>query len=71
MRERCLTYVDAELKAKFLERFGDYGAISFVLEAALSELLDATEGQPNMEELVRQGIKNHVLRNQFQPKTQN
>lgn len=70
MRDRCVTYVDVDLKERFLRRFGEHGAISFALEAAMSEALAMTEGQPELEDLFRQAIRTSVLRNQFQPNSQ-
>ena len=64
-RVQVRTYVDEEVRDRFTKRFGgEYSAISFTLESAMREVLDMTEGQPDMEDLVRQGIRNYVLRNQ-------
>ena len=65
-REQTRTYVDADVKARFEQRFGGYGATSFVLETAMRELLDITEGQPDIEELVRQTIRTYVLKRKLE-----
>ena len=62
MKVLCRTYIEESVRDAFESRFGDYGAISFVLENAMRELLDMTEGQPDQEEMVRAAIRVHVLK---------
>lgn len=59
-RELCRTYVDPLLKERFYRRFGDK-TLSFVVETSMRELLDMTDGAPDLEDLVRLSIRNHVL----------
>lgn len=58
------SHVDAELRKKFEDRFG-YGSIAWVVEAAMREILEMTEGQPDLTDLIKQAIQRRVLRIQL------
>ena len=65
------TYIDSDILERFNKRFGDYGAVSFTLESAMSEMLDMTDGNPDQEELVRQAIRLHVEKSRPRPQRVN
>ena len=66
MRQQLRTYIDCELKERFTARFGGYSAIAYVVETAMKELLDVTEGQPDLEDLIRQSIRTYVLKRKLE-----
>lgn len=55
------TYVDAELKRRFEEQYPMQGSLSWLLETALAEILDLTDGQPPLQKLVRSSIRSTLL----------
>lgn len=69
MKVLCRTYIEESVRDAFEARFGTYGAISFVLENAMRELLDMTEGQPDQEEMVRAAIRVHVMKTKLATRT--
>lgn len=66
MRQPVRTYVDSDIYERYVARFGGYASISYIIETAMSEVLDATEGQPDMEELIRQSIRTYVLKRKLE-----
>lgn len=60
------TYVDPEIRRRFTEQFPMDGAISWVLEAAMTEILSITDGQPPLVEVVRDSIRLTILQRKLQ-----
>lgn len=64
-RVKVCTFVDSDLRDQFERHFGGYGSLSYVLETAMSEVLSMVAHDPPFDELIRQGIRTHVLRNKL------
>lgn len=60
------TYIDPEIRRRFVEQFPMEGAISWALEAAMTEILSITDGQPPLVELVRDSIRLTILKRKLQ-----
>ena len=58
-------YVDRETLTKFRAQFPMHGSFSWILQAAMTEVLAITDGQPELETLVRQSIRSTLLRNRI------
>jgi hypothetical protein len=56
------TYVEPHLIRRFHDQFPMTGAVSWLLETALVEVLALTDGQPAVQELVRNAIRAAILR---------
>lgn len=55
-------YINPDIHTRFIARFGNKGAVGYVLEHAMEELLDMTEGDPSLADRARQAIRLHILR---------
>jgi len=61
-KRRTTVYVDPVMVERLTQRFPMQGVMSWLMEQAMTSLLDATDGQPDLEELVRSSIRASLLR---------
>lgn len=60
-RKLVRTYVDEALLAEWNSTHGDYAAISWLVETAMTEVLRLTKGQPTLTQSVKDGIEKKLL----------
>ena len=65
------TYVDPKLKARFDAQFPMQGSLSWALETALREILRATDGQPDLLNLVQAGMRRTMQSNRLASRSEN
>lgn len=54
-------YIDPNLRDRFAEQFPGHGSLSWVLETAIQELLQLTDGSPPLADTLRAAIRHAVL----------
>lgn len=64
MSRRRITriYITPELRDRYLARFPGTGSLSWLVETAMTEMLDLTSGAPEATSVVRAAIRAAVLR---------
>lgn len=56
-RVRVVTFVDKQLRDQFQEQYPFHASVSWLLEQAMRELLDATSGSPSLTSRVRLAVR--------------
>lgn len=62
-RQLVRSFVDQDLHRRFRAQFPMHGALSWLMETAMAEVLAITDGTPDLEDLVKQSIRQTLLRN--------
>lgn len=65
------TYIDPRLLERFNAQFPMHGALSWVLALGMEAVLDLTDGQRPLEDVVRSSIKASLIRQRAQPQPDN
>lgn len=67
---RVRTYISPDLRDRFAAQFPGNGGLSWLLETAVRELLELTDGQPTVQQLVRRSIRAAIIRERLTLKTE-
>lgn len=66
-RTEVRTYVDRDLRQRWERKFGKYATLSWLVSTAMEEVLNATEKDPSLDEVVRSCVRQHIKKHQYQP----
>lgn len=59
-KERTCANIDKELKAAWVERFGEYGSYSWLFETIMRQMLAMCKASPTVELLINRAIQEHI-----------
>lgn len=62
MKVKTSIYVDEGLRYSWEKHFGGYASLSWLLETAISGVMEGAERDPSFSEVVKAKIRDHVLK---------